>query len=224
LHRGANRGHRAGIQGLILAVSPGGGQLPPVWLTALEESAPDVVACWRAFDWNLAGLKSLRRELRARVVGGGAPRILAQQEAVGDALEQVLGAMPERLLRAPGGESDWNVAQAFAHTTAARRFMGTWAALDADGEWPADHPPVVTPSIPGPADATREQLLAYLDKSRHAMRSAAARIEGHELQRCGMDHPLVGHLRCGEWLLFLGIHDCMHLEQLHRLLETDASA
>ena len=38
-----------------------------------------------------------------------------------------------------------------------------------------------------------------------------------------MDHPLIGHLRCGEWLLFLGIHDCMHLEQLHDLLETDAA-
>jgi hypothetical protein len=36
-----------------------------------------------------------------------------------------------------------------------------------------------------------------------------------------MRHPLIGHLRCGEWLLFVGIHDLMHLEQLHRLRETD---
>ena len=57
-----------------------------------------------------------------------------------------------------------------------------------------------------------------------AIRDSAARIAGHERQRCGMDHPLIGHLRCGEWLLFLGIHDCMHLEQLHDLLETDARA
>ena len=197
----------------------------PPWLTILETDAPDVVACWRALDNSFTGLKALRRELRDRVHTGDTPRILEQQELVGDALEAVLRAMPERLLRAPGGEEDWNVAQAFAHTTAARRFLGTWAALDAGGrEWPKERAPVVTPSVPGRPDATRDELLVLLDKSRRAIREAGARIDGNERQRCGMDHPLVGHLRCGEWLLFLGIHDCMHLEQLHRLLETDAAA
>ncbi len=194
------------------------------WLATLERDAPDVVACWHALDNSFSGLKALRRELRDRVHEGDTPRILAQQEVLGDALERVLLAMPERLLRAPGGEEDWNVAQAFAHTTAARRFLGTWAALDAGGEWPKEHAPVVTPSVPGRPDATRDELLVLLDKSRRAIRESAARISGHERQRCGMDHPLIGHLRCGEWLLFLGIHDCMHLEQLHRLLETDAAA
>ena len=188
------------------------------WIAALEADAPDVVVCWHALDNTFSGLKALRRELRARVATGDASRILAQQEAVGDALERVLRAMPEPLLRAPGGEEDWNVAQAFAHTTAARRFLGTWAALDAGGEWPAERAPTVTPSVPGRPDATREELLVLLDKSRRAIREAAERIEGHERQRCGMQHPLVGRLRCGEWLLFLGIHDCMHLEQLHGLL------
>ena len=45
-----------------------------------------------------------------------------------------------------------------------------------------------------------------------------------EAQRCRLEHPLIGHLRCGEWLLWIGVHDCMHLEQLHRVLETDAAA
>ena len=143
---------------------------------------------------------------------------------IGDALEGVLRAIPERLLRAPGGEEDWNVAQAFAHTTAGRRFLGAWAALDAGGAWPTDHAPVVRPSVPGPADASRDELLVLLDKSRRAIRDAAERISGHELQRCGMEHPLIGRLRCGEWLLFLGVHDCMHLQQLNRLLETDAGS
>ena len=194
------------------------------WVTALEAEAPDVVACWRAFDWSLPGLKALRRELRPRVELGAAPRILAQQEAIGRALGDVLTSLPDRLLREPGGEEDWNVAQAFAHTTAARRFLATWAALDTDGPWPANRPPTVTPSIPGRADATREELGVLLAKSARAIRDAASRIEGHELRRCGLEHPLVGHLRCGDWLLFVGIHDLMHLEQLHRLRETDASA
>ncbi len=199
---------------------------PPdfAWLSRLEADAPDVVACWRAFDWSLSGLKSLRREFRSRVHNGDAPRILVQQEAVGDELERVLRSLPERLLRAPGGEADWNVAQAFAHTTAGRRFLATWASLDAAGEWPEDRPPVVIPSVPGPANATVDELLVFLDKSRRAIRTAATRIEGSEMRRCHVDHPLVGHLRCGEWLLFIGIHDLMHLEQLNQLREADAAA
>jgi len=194
------------------------------WLARLQADAPDVVACWTVLDESLAGLKALRRELRARVGEGDAPRILAQQEALGDELERMLGALPDGLLRSPGGEEDWNVAQAFAHTTAARRFLGTWAALDAGGTWPTENQPRVTPGVPGRPDADRAELLAYLEKSRRAIRDAAARIEGHERQRCGMDHPWIGHLRCGEWLLFLGIHDCMHLEQLDRLLADGVAA
>jgi DinB superfamily len=189
------------------------------WLTRLVADAPDVVACWRALDSSFTGLKALRRELRDRVHAGDAPRILAQQEAIGDELERMLRALPEPLLRAPGGEEDWNVAQAFAHTTAARRFLATWAALDAAGAWPEgpEREPVVTPSIPGPADATVDDLIVKLDKSRRAIREAADRIDGHELNRCRMRHPLIGHLRCGDWLLFVGTHDLMHLEQLDDL-------
>ena len=182
----------------------------------LAGRAPDVVACWQVMDWTRAGLVALRRELRGRVHDGDAPRILAQQEAVADELAAVLDALPEAALRAPGGEEDWNVAQAFAHTTAARRFLAAWAALDVAGDWPGSEPQV-TPSIPGPADASREELHVLLAKSRASMARSAAAIEGHETERCRMDHPLVGHLRHGEWLCFVGIHDLMHLEQLHRL-------
>jgi len=192
------------------------------WLADLEPDAPDTVACWRAIDGGYSGLKRLRRELRARIHEGGAPRILAEQEAIGAALERVISTLPEELLRAPGEEEDWNVAQAFAHTTAARRFLAAWAALDAAGEWPEDDPPVVTPSIPGPADASRDRLLSLLGRSAESLRESAARIAGHETDRCRMRHPLIGHLRCGDWLLFVGVHDLMHLEQLHRLAGSDA--
>lgn len=136
---------------------------------------------------------------------------------MGDALEATLRALPDELLAAPGGEEDWNVAQAFAHATAGRRFLAWWASLDAAGEWPANDPPRVTPSIPGPAAAGREELLILLDKSRASLRRSAERIAGHETDRCRLTHPLVGRLRCGDWLLFVGVHDLMHLEQLHRL-------
>jgi hypothetical protein len=189
------------------------------WLASLEADAPDVVACWRALDSTYSGLKALRRELRARVHTGDASRIVEQQEAVGDELERALRALPEELLREPGGEEDWNVAQTFAHTTAARRFLATWAALDAAGRWPdeGERGPVVTPSVPGRPDASVDELIVLLDKSRRAIREAAEQIAGHELDRCRMRHPLIGHLRCGDWLLFVGTHDLMHLEQLDKL-------
>jgi DinB superfamily len=194
----------------------------PSWLAGLEGSAPDTVACWRALEGTFTGLKRLRRELAARVHDGDAPRILAEQESIGAALERVISALPEDLLRAPGDEEDWNVAQAFAHTTAARRFLAAWAALDAAGEWPEDDPPVVTPSIPGPADASRERLLSLLGRSAESLSESARRIAGHETERCRVRHPFIGHLRCGDWLLFVGVHDLAHLEQLHRLAGTDA--
>lgn len=190
----------------------------PPWAADLEGDAPDVVACWSALDDSDEGRRAMLRELDARVIDGSAPRILEQQEAVGNALEAILRGMPEEGLRAPGGEEDWNVAQAFAHTTAARRFLATWAALDTDRPWPAHKAPAVTPSIPGRAEATRDELLVLLDKSRRGLRDAAAKIAGHETQPCGLRHPLIGEpRRCGDWLLFVGVHDLMHLEQLHRL-------
>jgi hypothetical protein len=189
------------------------------WYAALEAAAPDVVAAWLA----AGSLRGLRRELRRRATAGSAAGILAQQEAIGDALADALDDMPEPALRAPGGEADWNVAQTFAHTTAARRFLAAWAALSAAGEWPADDPPRVRPDVPGPADAGRARLHELLEKSRASLRESARRIAGHETDRCPLDHPLIGRLRCGEWLLFVGVHDLTHLEQLRRLADAARS-
>ena len=177
-----------------------------------------MVAVWRTIDDEGPVIRALafRREIRRRAGKGSAARILAQHEAIADALAAVLTDLPESLLRAPGGEGDWNVAQAFAHTTGSRRWLAHAAALAARDEWPADAPRVV-PGIPGPADANREQLLLLLAKSRRSLATSAEAIGGHESEPCPLDHPLVGHLRCGEWLLFAGVHDLMHLEQLHGL-------
>lgn len=195
----------------------GGPSTAPAWLAPIEAYAPDVVAAWNALGNSFAGLRALRRVLRERVTDGDAPRILAQQEVLADALAGILDAMPEAALRAPGGEEDWNVAQAFAHTTAARRFLPAWAAMAASGTWPTEEPPVVRPSVPGDPGASRDGLHALLEKSRRSQARSAELIDGHETKRCPLDHPLVGRLRCGDWLLFAGVHDLMHVEQLHRI-------
>ncbi len=191
----------------------------PAWLAALEPRAPDVVAVWRTIDDEEPVIRGIafRREIRRRAGPGSAARILAQHDAIGDALEAVLTDLPDALLRAPGGEGDWNVAQAFAHTTGSRRWLARAAALAARGEWPAD-PPQVVPGVPGPADADVATLQTLLGKSRRSLATSAESIAGHESEPCPLEHPLVGRLRCGEWLLFAGVHDLMHLRQLHRLM------
>ncbi len=197
--------------------APASAPRPPAWLGSLVDAAPDVVAVWMAMGGDFAGLLAARREMRRRITVGSAQAVLAQQHAIADALAATLRDLPAAALRAPGGEEEWNVAQAFAHTTAARRFLPAWAAMAAADEWPVDRPPVVTPSVPGPPDASVEDLLILLAKSRRSQERSASLIAGHETRRCPLDHPLVGHLRCGDWLLFAGVHDLMHLEQLHRI-------
>ena len=59
--------------------------------------------------------------------------------------------------------------------------------LDAAGAWPEERPPVVTPSVPGRPEATVDELLVLLDKSRVAIRTAAGRIEGTSLDAAGCD-------------------------------------
>jgi hypothetical protein len=193
----------------------------PGWVTDLERRAPDVVACWRAINEDRTPreqLFGLRRALRGRVPHGSAHEILRQQEAVADALESILRDSPDELLRAPGGEEDWNVAQAFAHTTAGRRWLASWAALAARGEWPSENAPRARPSVPGAPDADRQTLAMYLAKSRRTVTAAAADIAGRETVISPFDNPFVGdRLSCGAWLLYTGVHDLMHLDQLHRL-------
>jgi hypothetical protein len=135
---------------------------------------------------------------------------------VGGALESIVASLPDSAFDLPGGEADWTVAEAVGHDAAARAGLALAAGMAAAGRWPTDAR-TVTPSVPGPADATREELLGKLRQSQRIIGRAAGQVAGHETEPCPLDHPRVGRLRCGEWLLFAGVHDLMHLEQLHRL-------
>jgi hypothetical protein len=184
------------------------------WLDALEGSAPDVVAAYRGLDEGR--FISVRREVRRRAGHGSAERVVAELGAIAAALTELVGALPEAAFLAPGGEEDWNVAQAIGHDADARAGLALAASLAAQGRFPANAGRVV-PGVAGPADATREALLRRITGSQRIVERAARSIAGHETDPCPLDHPLVGCLRCGEWLLFAGVHDLMHLEQLHRL-------
>ena len=187
------------------------------WVDELQPGAPDVVSAWRGIDagWFI----SVRREVRRRAGTGSTERVVPQLAALADALASIVRALPESALALPGGEEDWNVAQTVTHDTHARAGLVLAAGLAAANRWSADAPTVV-PGVPGPADATRDDLLRRIAQSQRVIERSARSIAGHEADPCPLEHPLVGRLRCGEWLLFAGVHDLMHLEQLHRIAGT----
>lgn len=183
-------------------------------IAALDADAPDIVRAWRGVDDGR--LLEVRRQVRRGAGEGSAERIVGQLGAVAAALAAVVGALPERAFLLPGGEGDWNVAQALGHTADSRAGLAMAGALAASGRWPSDAAAVVQ-GIPGAPDAGREQLLRRLATSQRIVERAARSIAGHETDPCPLEHPTVGHLRCGEWLLFSGVHDLMHLAQLEDL-------
>lgn len=182
------------------------------WLDDLEGGAPDIVATYRNVE--VGKFITVRREVRRRTGLGSAPAIVAQLGAIANALTAVVDRLPDAAFSAPGGEGDWNVAQAIGHDAHARAGLSLAGALAAAGRWPETAPTVV-PGIPGAADASRGDLRRRIEVSQKAIERAARTIEGHETDPCPLEHPQVGRLRCGEWLLFAGVHDLMHLEQLH---------
>jgi len=184
------------------------------WVDALQPGAPDVVAAWRGIDEG--DFLSVRREVRKRAGHGSADGIVTQLGTLATALTAFAETAPEEILRAPGGEADWNVAQAIGHACEARAGLCLAAGLAAAGRFPADAPTVV-PGIPGPPDGDRATLLRKIAQSQRLIERSARTVAGHESEPCPLVHPLVGRLRCGEWLLFAGVHDLMHLEQLHTL-------
>ena len=184
------------------------------WLDELEAVAPDPVAAYRGIDEGR--FLSVRRQVRRRAGEGSAATLVPQLAALADALTEIVGRLPEAAFSASGGEEDWNVAQAIGHDAAARSGLVLAASLAATGRWPAGAPAVV-PGVPGPPDADRDRLVHRVEQSQRVISRAAQSVEGHELDPCPLEHPLVGRLRCGEWLLFAGVHDLLHLDQLHEL-------
>ena len=182
------------------------------WLDDLEAVAPDPVDAFRSLE---AGrFIAVRRAIRRRTTIGTTPSIVPQLAALAEAFDALIDRLPDRAFAEPGGEADWNVAQAIGHAAHARAGLSQAAALAASRRWPADAPAVV-PGVPGDAVASRDQLRRRISVSQRAIERFARSIDGHETEPCPLVHPLVGTLRCGEWLLFAGVHDLMHLEQLH---------
>jgi len=184
------------------------------WVDDLAVVAPDVVAAWRGIE--VGSFIRVRREVRRRSGAGSTERLLDELESLAAALIAMIDELPDDAFDLPGGEEDWTVAEAIGHDAASRAGLVMAAGLAASGRWPADAPTVVT-SVPGSTGLGRADLVRKIEQSQRIVARSARQVAGHEQDPCPLDHPQVGRLRCGEWLLFAGVHDVMHLEQLHRI-------
>jgi hypothetical protein len=182
------------------------------WLDDLEPGAPHAVAAFRGIE--VGRFLSVRREVRRHAGPGSAERVATELAAIAEAMAALVETLPEAAFEAPGGEGDWNVAEAIGHTADSRAGLSMAGALAATGRFPPDARPVVQ-GIPGDRGLGRAALVRRIAVSQRIVERAARSIAGHEADPCPLEHPHVGRLRCGEWLLFAGVHDLMHLEQLH---------
>jgi len=185
------------------------------WVDRLEPGAPDLVAAWRGIEDGR--FLQVRREVRRRAGIGSVQRIVPQLGALALALAEVVDGLTDADLARDGGEEGWTVAEAIGHDCAARAGLCLAAAKAAAGRWPTDAPQVV-PGVPGPATADRETIVRDITRSQRIVERASLAVAGHEADPCPLEHPLVGRLRCGEWFVFAGVHDLMHLEQLHGIV------
>ena len=185
------------------------------WVDDLAPGAPDIVAAWRGID--VGRTADVRREVRRLAGHGTVERLVPQLARLAEALTAVVEGLSDAGLARDGGEADWNVAQAIGHACDARAGLSLAAARAAAGQWPPNAPDVVT-GVPGPADTDRATLLRKISQSQRIVERSSRTVAGHETEPCPLVHPLVGRLRCGEWLVFAGVHDLMHLEQLHTMM------
>ena len=185
------------------------------WVDELEDGAPDLVAAWSGIDEDSQIV--VRREVQSRAGEGSAVRVVPQLAFLASALTAIVERLSDEDLGRDSGEGGWNVAQAIGHACDARAGLSFAAAKAAAGQWPQDAKGVV-PGVPGPSDADRAALLKAIAQSQRIVERSARTVAGHETEQCPLDHPLVGKLRCGEWLVFAGVHDLMHLDQLHAIM------
>ena len=187
------------------------------WIAALEPGAPDVVGAWRGIEEER--FLTVRREVRRRAGPGSAERIVPQLAVLAEALIAMIGTLPDEAFGLPGGEEDWTVAETIGHD-ASRAPGSSWPR-----RWrpPADGRPDAPRVVPGVSrdrpGSIATDLVRKIEQSQRIIARSARRIAGHETEPCLLAHPLVGRLRCGEWLLFAGVHDLMHLEQLHAIAD-----
>ena len=160
---------------------------------------------------------SVRREVR-RAAGPGTARGHRPRSSasLADALTAIVEALPDEAFALPGGEEDWNVAQCIGHDCEARVGLclaASLAARDAGRRTPRRS----SRGSPARRTAIATTSLRKIAQSQRLVERVARDGRRPRGGPVPARPPQVGRLRCGEWLLFAGVHDLMHLEQLDEI-------
>lgn len=154
-------------------------------------------------------LDALRAGTPLQEIADGQPteRIVT---AVRDALTGLrlgISATAEPGLRRIAGLESWSIAMLIGHTllwdAAAHRIARSLARGEAHAESALPY------GVPGPEDATPEELLAGIRSAEERLAEAGVLASGGPT----FAHRELGPLDARGWLLFIAIHDAAHLHQ-----------
>ena len=159
-------------------------------------------------------------------------------------LAEVIASTPAERLNAPAAEGEWNGAQILQHLgkvegSTAKYLEGILAAsvaagiaseantssllhaLDRFKQGDGTLPKFIAPDRlrPDPAPDAAACWVS-LQAARERVLKVYATVDGRDLTTVAAPHPRLGTLNAYEWLLFLGVHEARHVDQLRRALAT----
>lgn len=170
--------------------------------------------------------KETRAEEIARVRGYLASQAMKRTPAqlvdtLREAHQQFLAAaaaVPDPLFREAPGDGEWSAADVMGH-------MLIIAAIDETaipgvierGEQPPD---IVDLISPAPADMTREQMLAELERLRERLIASVLKADPAAHLNILWSHNEFGSMNWREWLLFARVHTLDHTRQMQSIAQT----
>jgi hypothetical protein len=127
-------------------------------------------------------------------------------------------AVPDPLFRVAPGDAEWSAADVMGH-------MLIIAAIDETaipgvierGEQPPD---IVDLISPAPADMTREQMLAELERLRERLIASVLNADPAAHLDILWGHNEFGQMNWREWLLFARVHTLDHTRQMQTIAHT----
>lgn len=145
-------------------------------------------------------------------------------EALREAHQQFLAAaatVPDPLFRVAPGNEEWSAADVMGH-------MLIIAAIDESaipgvierGEQPPDINDLISPA---PADLTRQQMLAELERLRERLIASVLQADPTAHLDILWGHNEFGHMNWREWLLFARVHTLDHTRQMQSIAQSATS-
>jgi hypothetical protein len=150
------------------------------------------------------------------VRAGASLRSLSDAHPMGEIVDAVLGmkqslrygvsSLDDAGLRRHAGIEPWSVAEIVGHALDADAAAHRIARALAIGTLPDPPPPYGVAGVPG---RTREDLLAGIGSAEERAREARVLAAGGPT----FPHPDLGDLDARGWILFIALHDALHLHQ-----------